>query len=494
MSHDLYASWATSELANKYKNDATECFLDEPQSEFEIFANRESGRNWPIPDGRLSLDYQNNRYEIALELKRVNEGVHGILTAIGQSQAYIHPQKGYSASVIVIPREYTSHNRPGDYIQEVLNNVNPNLPIGIYSYDQPDSSATSPFRDKLLCHRSININFDDFLRPNTSLSGQKSNTQWAHLREGSSEPDAFFRYLQCAKTLNANILTEPILNVPEELIDAVQRKSPGANPLKYLTYSSGDIFHDVVWRTFWLKYILTDEVSKMYNIIGGNYNVNDVPTKLKHINGRDWKKFFSGRVDSIKNKLVRRLNADEITEHQAWEAFALNIRNRAHSYREDIDSSLEHLGFLESDGKPSELGYKFVDSCERGGDSSSGTPKLILGSTFLKNGGLGAFLHYVYKLSEGRLKNTPLEFSANNPARNNRLEFQQVDYLNWIKQELATNLKVMNTAALRGGVERKPFQAELSILRKFNFVSKFRIGLGLEINWPLVQEYLDYNI
>lgn len=93
---------------------------------------------------------------------------------------------------------------------------------------------------------------------------------------------------------------------------------------------------------------------------------------------------------------MNRLNEEDITEDTAWEIFATNIHNRAHSYREDIDSSLEHLGFLQEDGKPIELGYKFVDACERGGDSASGTPKLILGSTLLKNGGLAAFLHYIY--------------------------------------------------------------------------------------------------
>jgi hypothetical protein len=494
MSHDLYASWATSELAKKYKINSAECFLTEPDAEYEIFANRESGRNWPIPDGRLSVDYRNNRYEVALELKRVNEGLHGILTAIGQSQAYIHPTKGYSASVIVIPRQYATHETPGNYIQEVLNNVNPDLPIGVYSYDTPDTSATSPFHDKLLCHRPVNLNFANFLQPDTALSGQKSNTQWAHLREGSSEPDAFFRYLQCAKTLNANQLVEPILNVPQELLDAVQRVSPDANPLRYLTYTSGEIFHDVVWRTFWVNYILTRQVATLYNKNNNDYVLVDAPTKLKHINGNDWKKFFSGKSNSRKNRLVTSLNGNAITENQAWDDFARNIHDRAHSYREDIDSSLEHLGFLDDNGKPSDLGYKFVDACERSGDSATGTPKLIFGSTLLKNGGLAAFLHYIYKLSETRLKSSPLEFTSRNAARNNRLEFQNVDYLNWIKEELANNLKVMNTATLRGGVQRKPFQAELSILRKFGFVSKFRIGLGLEINWPLIQEYLEFEL
>ena len=52
----------------------------------------------------------------------------------------------------------------------------------------------------------------------------------------------------------------------------------------------------------------------------------------------------------------------------------------------------------------------------------------------------------------------------------------------------------MNTATLRGGVQRNAFQGEFAILRKFDFVSSFRVGVGLEINWPLVQEFLEYEI
>jgi len=33
----------------------------------------------------LSVDTQGKRFEIALEMKRTNEGLHGVLTAIGQS-------------------------------------------------------------------------------------------------------------------------------------------------------------------------------------------------------------------------------------------------------------------------------------------------------------------------------------------------------------------------------------------------------------------------
>ena len=138
-----------------------------------------------------------------------------------------------------------------------------------------------------------------------------------------------------------------------------------------------------------------------------------------------------------------------------------------------------------------QLGYKFVDACERSGDPTTGTPKLIYGAAILKNGSLNALLHYFYKLSEERLRLDSMAFTINSGGR---LVFDRGGYLNWIKNELAINLNVMSTASLRGGNARKAFQAELSILRKFNFVSGFRIGVGLEINWPLIQEFIDFDI
>ena len=130
MSHDIYANWATTELARLLKSNPTQCFRNgAPDGEYSIFANRESGRIWPIPDGRLSLDLQSNRFEIAIEFKRTNEGLHGILTAIGQSEAYIHESKGYNASIIVIPELYDTHNSPGRYLSQLINYVNPDIPI-----------------------------------------------------------------------------------------------------------------------------------------------------------------------------------------------------------------------------------------------------------------------------------------------------------------------------------------------------------------------------
>jgi hypothetical protein len=45
----------------------------------------------------------------------------------------------------------------------------------------------------------------------------------------------------------------------------------------------------------------------------------------------------------------------------------------------------------------------------------------------------------------------------------------------------------MRTVPLRGGQSRKLLQAELAIMGRLNYVSGFRNGVGLIINWPDVQ-------
>ena len=51
----------------------------------------------------------------------------------------------------------------------------------------------------------------------------------------------------------------------------------------------------------------------------------------------------------------------------------------------------------------------------------------------------------------------------------------------------------MRTVPLRGGQSRKLLQAELAIMRKLNYVSDFRTGVGLIVNWPEVQKAINYN-
>lgn len=492
MSHDLYATWATTEIVRNIKDNPSLLFesgID--TSTLTAFANRESGRLWPIPDGRITTNISSRDFDTAIELKRTNEGLHGVLTAIGQSHAYLH--KGYNSSIIIIPESYISHSSPGEYIRQVIDQTSANLPVGVFSYKAPDLTLTSPFHNKITCHRPVNFNINSPIIAESRLTAA-TNTQWAHLREGSSEAHAFFKYLQTAKRISsANSLAEPnISHLPPSLIDAASRLS-SSSAVNYLSYAPASNLHDLVWKHFWFENILLRDVATIWSN-NSPYMVLDADSNLLLDNGR-FKKFFSGRSDSIKNTLVDDLNSG-IQEEEAWERFARNIHNRAHSYREDIDSGLSHLGFLEDDGRPTELGYRFVDICERTGNYYNGQAKMILGAAILKNGDIAALLHYFYKISEDIFLRDNLAYTSIN--NNGRPNFDKDSYLLRVRDVLANDLNVMNTASIRGGQTRKPFQAELSILSKLGIIggqnSRFRTGNGLSINWPVVQEYMDFEI
>jgi hypothetical protein len=270
----------------------------------------------------------------------------------------------------------------------------------------------------------------------------------------------------------------------------VNRIDASANPLKYLSYSVGDDFRDKAWRNFWFDFVLTQDVMRIWSASTPSYVVNDSPTRLEQFDGVSKMVMFASRSDSIKSKKVNDLNAGTISEDDAWEDFAKNIRKRAHSYREDIDSGLEHMGMLDADGKPTELGYRFIDLCERTNAPHAGVPKRMLGAAMLKNGDLISLLHYTHRLSEELFRSKPLHFVTG--AKRDKLNGN--DYRDWLEDKLANDLRVLNKVAARGGVSRKPLQAELAMLRKFDFVSKFRIGVGLEINWPVVQDALDFPL
>jgi hypothetical protein len=397
--------------------------------------------------------------------------------------------KGYSGAILVIPRAYDSFPEPGRYVTGVIRRNSDSLPIGVFTYDEPDTTRTSPFEGRIACDRPIGLHVTNPIPADDWLEKTRSATQWAHLREGSSEPDAFFKYLRTAKTLIDAVEPTPVL--PVEIANAANLLRPSVSPIKYLSNSTGDAYHDLVWRHFWFQYVLTDEVTLIWSKRGRQFEVKPALSRLLRVDGRGFKVWFAGRSDSPKDKIVAELNAGRIDEETAWRIFAENVHNRAHSYREDIDSGLEHLGLIESDGRPSELGYKFVDACERSGDPHRGPPRSLLASVILKQGNLGAFIHYIYKLSEQLFRNDPLRFAEGPRAR---LIFDRKRYLDWLRDQLANNLRVMNTSALRGGLARSPFQGELAILRSYGLVGGFRIGVGLEIDWPLFQEFLEYEV
>ncbi|MEZ8789275.1 hypothetical protein AB6D73_18655 [Vibrio splendidus] len=527
MSHDLYASWATAELAKLVKVDVSILFDLQGVNPDDItsFANRESGRQWPIPDGRITLattDIPN--IEVAIELKRTNEGLHGVLTAVGQAQAYL--KKGYDISVIVVPDNYNSYESPGGYITELLNHVDTESNIVVVSYSSPDDTKSSPFRERLTFHRRISFT-PSISSDSTDLARGRGSQQWAHLREGSSDADVFFRYLQTSKFVSASNGLVDESFICEELVNACTQMGE-LNPERFLSNSPNDSLHDTVWRKFWFDYILTQEVQQLFDedengdCIAGYYY-----SKLK-LSSSEYKRFFGGKSNSIKDRIalckrdggthtdllscingearkkIEKLDRDGVldlsiitTEDLSWVAYAINVHQRAHSFREDVDSGLEHIGMLESDGRPSELGYRFVDLCERTDDCYSGQPYLMFGAAILYQGQVASFLHYLHRISEGKFQVNSLEFSTLS-SDSASVSFNQDLYLQDVQEVMVKELRVINESALRGGTARKPFQAELAMLSKLGLIAdnrrnRFRVGVGLVINWPKLSEYESFS-
>jgi hypothetical protein len=492
MSHDIQAAWAAAEIATCFKETPENFFVSAPSTtDCSIYAARAGREGWPVADGVVVWESPSKRTGFALEYKRPQEGLHGILTALGQAQAYIH--KGYAGSMVVIPAAYESHPSPAKYLKEVIDTSSPSLPIGVFHYTEPDSSAVSPFKNKISCIRPIDFSFLGIGKSaKTSEITERSETQWAHLREGSSDPDAFFKYLSTAKIVSASPGKEPsvrLLPSMDKALSALGFKSK-IDKLKYLSNSKGDSFHDRVWRHFWFRYIIISDTMPIYSHkANGKFVVNTTTSGILLPDGKGYKQFFCGRKDSIKEKLVEAFNSGSISEDQMWISYLENLHDRAHSYREDIDSGLNHLGFIEEEGRVTDLGYRYLDACERNRDPNTGLPNRILALAILREGKLGAFLHYIYHLSQDKFSKEPKAFSSMPRS----LSFDKRAYLLWLEDELANNLRVMRKVSKRGGSPREPFQAELAILRRLGCVSGFRPCVGLEINWPYVQEVLSFD-
>lgn len=496
MSHDIEAAYASSEVAGLIMANQRSFFGTlGTAGAWSVFAGREGGHQWPLADGVISaINTTASDVNIAFEFKRPNEGVHGILTALGQSYAYL--EKGYDASIMVIPERYSSHSSPGNHVKRVIESTSPNVPICIYTYSTPDLSATRPFNGKLKCVRDICLpSCSPVIRSaTTGTTSGSASTLWAHMREGMSYPDAFYRYCQSVKIVTA--LGENLSHVciPKELQDAVKRIDSSADVFQYLSYTTGDTVSDKAWRSVWFNFYMWNGNLPLY-VSKHPYVVNDVETKI-YREGIIKQKLLSGKSNSPKDKLVNKLNAGTITEEAAWEEYAKKIRKNAHSYREVIDSGLYHIGFLDSDGTLTELGYKYVDACERIGDAQTGIPFEILRASILQNGQYGAMLHYIYKLSEEKFSKNLFAFANKKPT--GEYEFLDQEYLSWLDDVFANDLHLLLKSTLRAGGTRKPFQAELPVLKKMGFIKSagknalYRVGVGLEIDWPQVQNSLLY--
>lgn len=100
-------------------------------------------------------------------------------------------------------------------------------------------------------------------------------------------------------------------------------------------------------------------------------------------------------------------------------------------------------------------------------------------------------LHYFYKLSEEKFSSDLYAFTDLDNHGDH--VFQPKEYLLWLDDIFANDLHLSKKSTKRAGGTRNPFQAEIFILKKLGFIkerngkSAYRIGVGLEIDWPQIQ-------
>lgn len=496
-SHNTEAAYASAEIATIIQNNQNRFFKGiGTDGAWSLFAGREGGCRWPLADGVISATNPKKTLNIAFEFKRVNEGVHGILTALGQSYAYL--EKGYDASVMAFPSRYASHPTPGTHIKRIIESTAPDIPIWIFTYEDPDLSTTRPFKGKLVCVRDNPLASCSTIKRSRETGSHMGRVQtlWAHVREGMSHPDALFRFCQSVKIVSSvgEQMDESIF--PMKLKEAVARIAPDANIFKYLSNTASDEISDAAWRRVWFRCYFWKELIPIFQEGEIPYITNETSTRIQ-IEKDVYQNLFSGRTDSIKSKLVKALNDGDMTEDEVWEEYAKKVRKDAHSYREVIDSGLYHIGFLSPNGDLTELGYKYVDACERSNSAYASLPMEILRGAFLHNGQFAALLHYIFKLSEELFDNDLYAFTTE--KANGQRTFLQNDYLNWLMEYFVDTLHIVQKSSLRAGGTRKPLQAEISFMKKLGLIRSnakghvaYRIGTGVCVDWPQVETSLQF--
>ncbi len=504
--HNTEADFAASELARMFVADPALCYSANqlPRGLSASASYEPPSSPWPKADGLITLletGGQRQR-DIAVEYKRQQEGIHGLLTAIGQAQAYLH--KGYSGAVLVLPSIYSSLDGLAAYVKEVLDNAGTESGIGVFRYDPPDSTIASPFLNRLHCIRPILVR-----EQRAQIASARPKTQWVHMREGSTTRDAFFRFLQTAKRLSAGNAEVPP-QIPQGLRDAVTRIAPGRTAEDYLSNTvDGNKFLNQVWRRFWFDWVATPDVLTPWRKDDNNrYTIPGAFTRILKDDNTGKSQIFEGRSTALKQLIVDQLNREEIDENTGWEQFAdgihrtgrqktQGVRERAHSYREDLDSSLAQLDWIDAHGHPTDCGYHYMALCERFGGANSQAGIEYVGATLLQTGHYASFLHYVHRLSEEWFSANPLAFSR---FRNGQPVFNDIsygEYLMKLEDELSDNLKVMRKVSGRSRPRhRTPFQAELTLLRNYGFVSmkRYRLGVGIPIDWEKVHEAMSIEL
>lgn len=505
--HNSEADFAASELARMFVADPALCYdgATIPSGGISATATSESTASpWPHADGLVTLvEPRNTRRGVAVEYKRPNEGVHGLLTGMGQVVSYLH--KGYNGAVLVVPRLYTSHVYPGRYVKDVLDLFQGSSAVGVFHYDSPDNTSATPFAGRLHCVRPLRVQTTASQIAPASVA---TRTQWAHIREGSTTRDAYFRFLQTAKLLSAGQQVPPPL-IPQPLADAIQRVAAGQDSVKYLANTADNRLLTRVWEQFWFDWILTPAVLTPWIFDGTIYRTPGAYTGIQRDDERGFSQIFEGRADGLKENIVDLLNLGVISEDQGWEYFARGfsrvghqrkqgIRDRAHSYREDLDSSTLQLEWIDSDGHPTDRGHKFMSICERFGGPNSSAAREYFGATLIQTGRYSSFLHYVARLSERIFSQDPLAYTREESNGTPMFtEDSYTEYLGDLQDAMVNELKVMRIASTRNRPRvRTMFQAELTIMRNYGFVSsrRHRLGVGIPIDWERVLDAVTVDL
>lgn len=506
--HNAEADFAASEVARMLVADPGLCFdaATRPATLSASASYEPSSAGWPKADGLISVleGGSTDQRAIALEYKRPQEGIHGLLTAIGQAHGYLH--KGYSGAAIVIPARYTSHGAPAEYVRDVLDEISESRSIGVFSYEAPDTTSPTPFAGRIQCVRPLIFASGGVrLRP----TNQGPKTQWVHMREGSTTRDAFFRFLQMAKRLSADPGTaRPALR--QEIVAAVNRLDTGRDPVEYVTNTADSRFLTRVWQHFWLEWLATPDVLTPWRLDGATYVPPGAKTRVRRDDDAGFSQLWEGRVNGLKETIVAMLNSREIDEARGWELFIggiqavgggqnkQGVRDRAHSYREDIDSALAQLQWIEHDGIPTDQGYRYMTICERFGGANSQAAIDYMGATLIQTGRYASFLHYIHRLSERKFAEDP--FSYTRPGPDGRPVFTEDsywEYLQDLETKLADDLRVLRKVSGRARPRvRTTFQAELTLLRNYGFVStaRHRLGVGVPIDWEQVLQALNVEL
>ncbi|WP_312650500.1 hypothetical protein [Aminipila sp.] len=492
MKHDIEATYVASELARELSAEQKKLFkVFRRAGAWTVTTNGTTDKDWPYADGMILVSNgKGPDVKIALEYKRPNEGLHGILTALGQAFAYL--AKGYDATIIVIPDKYDSCADPGEKIVKFIETANKKAQIAVYTYDPHLMSVSfTSMKGKLLKKRDLIFTSSKISKKTASKA---SDTIWTHFREGSSEFDDVYKYCYELKMLDEtkkeNLLS---YSIPAELKTAISAIDSSVDPYIYLSNSTVDENRkNRVWRKYWFEYMLLEDSMTLYEKRGTKYEVKTAFCKV--LSGMDKKprQFFS----VVKKKIVADLNKGKINENQAWIQFAEKIHDRAHSYRIDIEAFTSGIEFVDSDNKLTLLGHRYVGSCI-GGDAFLDIPKKIFTAAYLNNGNLNVFLQFFYQVSEEFLAKDKLKWSEEVRDKKGNVvgyKFNELQYCTDIEDKFFKDLHIIRKVSIRSGKKRPPFKAELCGLKMMELVGDSRVGCGLPIDWIKVQAINEYYI